>query len=309
MLIKQNLIHIINKDGDFIKTFLFEQYGYYPKEFENDMFVVDNFLFKLLKIDLDEEKILEMEKYMLVIRENFNNMGPHVIKNKFDKYVSNLIGDKYILISIYISNFSLKQLYRFHDLFFTPGEYVELDKILNVWKNRVENIEKNINTYINVEGVSYKDNLKKIMFCIGLATNAMQYLSDIINDYGSRLYGVTLTHKRLKGLDSFEVLNPLNYIVDTPCKDIVMLYQNDKIDVDDLDDSIKRYNLDVKCARFIMSRIMYKCDFFDNLENKKELGINRSLDFDIEKEMGKIKKAYSLLKSKYDIRPIDWLEG
>ena len=26
-------------------------------------------------------------------------------------------------------------------------------------------------------------------------------------------------------------------------------------------------------------------------------------------EMYKIKKAYSLLKSKYDIRPIDWLEG
>ena len=67
------------------------------------------------------------------------------------------------------------------------------------------------------------------MFCIGLSINAMQYLSDSIYNYDSKLKGATIVHKRLKDLNSFDFFNPFNFIVEHPLRDIVMMYQNDYI--------------------------------------------------------------------------------
>ena len=288
-----------------MKTFLFEKYGYYPSSFDNNEFELDGYKFKLLQTKFNEEDVLQMQYPINILQDLFYGVGPFIIKNKYNKNISTYENENYILVAIYKRNTSINDIKKLHQSFYKSDEYIELDKTLKIWKDRMENIEKNLSSYISSEEFAGKDIVSKAMFCIGLATNAMQYLSDIISDLGEKLYGVTITHKRFNNFDSFDFLNPMNFIIDTPCRDLCFLIQNELITMEEFSLILNEYNLDVKSARVLMAKVLYRCDFFDCLESKRI----RSFSFNIEREMNKIKKAYSLLKNKYQIRPIDWLEN
>ena len=292
-----------------MRTFLFEQYGYYPKEISDNTFYIKGWIFKLIETNLIEEKVSSIEEYINIVNNKFNNKGPYIIKNKFNSNISVYNQKKYVLVSTYSTSFSYKDLIDFHYLFLNEEEYVELDKILETWKERINNIEGNLSSYLRIDSIYYKSNLDISMFCIGLAINAMQYLSDIIHNYDDKMYGVGIVHKRLKDLNSFDFLNPFNYIVEHPVKDLVMLYQKDYLSFEEFIKIISNYKLDIISATFLIARILYRVDVFDELELKRDLEIkNQRLNFNITKELSKIKKAYSYLKEKYSIRPIEWLD-
>ena len=85
--------------------------------------------------------------------------------------------------------------------------------------------------------------------------------------------------------------------------------QNNYISFNEFVNIIETYNLDIIKATFLMSRILYRVDVFDYLENKKSsFEENQKINFNIEVEFMKIKKAYKYLKEKYFIRPIEWIE-
>ena len=87
------------------------------------------------------------------------------------------------------------------------------------------------------------------------------------------------------------------------------LYRNDIVDIGDLIDIFKFYDMDSKLASLFIARLLYPVKVLDlleaQIENKDK---NFNLKYSIEKEMLKIKKAYIYFREKYNIRPIDWLE-
>ena len=292
-----------------MKKFLFEYYGYYPKEIENDMFSLEGWLFKLIPSELTNDDISNIETYTKALNETFYNKGPFIIKNKLNSNLSSLNNTNYVLISIFNTNMNFEDLTAFHKMFYRSDEYIELDKVLQAWKDRVDNIEKKLLSKLRVDSIYYKHNLDVSMFALGLGINAMQYLSDIINNYDNKLYGVSIVHKRLSNLNSFEFLNPFNFIVEHPIKDISLLYQNDYISFEEFKNLIMNYNLNTMSATFLFARLLYRVDVFDFLESKRDMDSNeQKITFNLEKELYKIKKAYSLLKDMYSIRPLDWLE-
>lgn len=292
-----------------MKTFLFEQYGYYPKEIFDNVFFIDGWKFKLIECDFNSDTLTSIENYTNVINDTFFNKGPFIIKNKFNSNVSTLNGVDYALVCSFFVNMNFNDLVKFHSLFYKEDEYVELDKILEVWKDRVDDIEKKLSSNLRFDSIYYKHNLDICMFCIGLAINAMQYLSDIIYNYDNKMYGVTIVHKRLNNLNSFDFFNPFNFIVEHPLKDLVMLYQNDYLSFEELKSLLDYYHFDITSATFLMARMLYRVDVFDFIGAKRDLEKgDQKLSFNIKKEIYKIKKAYSLLKEKYSIRPLDWLE-
>jgi hypothetical protein len=257
--------------GEAMKTFLFEQYGYYPKNLDNNTFIIDGWIFKLISTEISNENLVAIENYTNVINDNFNKIGPYIIKNKLNNNLSMLKDINYVLISCLKKNMNLIDLKKFHALFYNEEEYVELDKILDAWKSRVEKIENNLSKNLRVDSLNYKYNLDIAMFSIGLAINAMQYLSDIIYNYGKELHGVTIVHKRLVNLDSFDFFNPFNFIVEHPLKDIVLLYQSNYLCFEEFKNSLLNYKLDIISATFTMSRLLYRVDVFDFLETKRDL--------------------------------------
>ena len=51
-------------------SFLFEQYGYYPNNFNDGSFQIDDWIFKLIEIE-NSEVVDEIDKFIEDIRINF----------------------------------------------------------------------------------------------------------------------------------------------------------------------------------------------------------------------------------------------
>ena len=81
-------------------SFLFEEYGYYPKDFVNNTFVMNGWIFKLMEVEQDVKKIDEIDEYISNMRNNFGGEGPFIIKTRSNKKISYIDGKKYVLISV-----------------------------------------------------------------------------------------------------------------------------------------------------------------------------------------------------------------
>ena len=290
-------------------TFLFEQYGYYPVNFKNNTFFINDWVFKLIEIEEDDVYVEKIDEYMVFVRNVFGGKGPFIIKTRFNKKISVYDGKRYVLVSVYRCDMCLNDLNAFHCSFLDDSKKINLNSLLETWKDRVSEIEIKCVNSLRIDSVYYKDNLECSMFCLGLSQNALQYLSEIIDDYGYNLENLTVVHKRLINLNSFDFFNPFNFVVDHPLKDLAELYKNDFLTFSELIDFFDYYKLDNKTASLFMARVLYPANVLDLLEDniqKKEISFN--LNYSIGKEFQKIKKVYLHLRQIYNIRPIDWLD-
>ena len=120
------------------------------------------------------------------------------------------------------------------------------------------------------------------------------------------------TKRGLNSYDSYSFFNPFNMIIDTVIRDYAELYKFELIDIYDLDKIISNLNINVKEASLLMARILYPTRIFDLLEDnylKEDHKINKTIEYvnSLDKELQRIKNVHSLLKRKYNIRPIEWL--
>lgn len=291
-------------------TFLFEQYGYYPNDLNGNYFTVDKWKFKLIQVECEESYLSEINEYLKNVRQAFQNCGVYIIKTRYNNFISLYDGKKYVLISINHMDMSLRDLNKFHCLFIENQKKVDLNHIIKVWQERVSMIENNAVNSLRLDSVYYKSNLETTMFCLGMSQNAIQYLSETITDYGKTIENVTVVHKRINDLNSFDFFNPFNMIIDHPIKDLSELYKSGFINFEELAEELKYYNLNSKIASVLMARLMYNSSVFDQIENnieKKDLSFK--INYNVETNFMKLKKAYTLLKNEYNIRPIDWLEN
>lgn len=291
-------------------SFIFEQYGYYPKNFISNTFEIDNWIFKLIEVDGDEEYLNLIDSYINVVREKFPNNGIFIIKSRFNKKIVIYDNKKYVLVSCLKGNLNIKDLNKFHYIFKMSNEKVNLNNLASTWEERLNFIEKNAITSLRIDSVYYKDNLQISMYIIGITQNSIQYLSELILDFNSEIDNVSLTHKRLEDLNSFDFFNPFNYIIDHPIRDLIELYKCNILTFSDLIDLFEYYKLDSKLASYVMVRYLYPGKILDELENninKNDSGFKLKYNFEI--ELQKTKKIYLYLKEKYNIRPINWLEN
>lgn len=290
-------------------SFLFEQYGYYPNEFQNNEFWIGNWKFKLIEVWCDEEYVKRIDCSIEVIRGYFGGKGAYIIKTKQGKMISSYSEKKFVLVSVFDECVLISDLNKMNSIFKDVGEKVDLEKILNMWILRNEEIEKKGIASIRQDGKYYNDNMRVIMFSLGLCQNAIQYLKDTIEEFGSDVFNISLSHKRLKNLDSFDFFNPFNLILDYPARDVIDLYRNDFFSFEEFENNINVYEIDVKIASILMARMLYPVVVFDIIEENiaiKEKGLK--LNFSIYKEFIKIKNVYLFFRKKYNIRPIIWLE-
>ena len=289
-------------------SFLFEQYGYYPNLID-DMFVIDGWEFRIVEVGCDEGFLKSLEEYINIIRKEFNGMGVYILKNRCNKKISYYDNKKYVLMSSYKSSVIVSDLNKMHLLFNDKYKKVDLKELLSLWQSRMEKSETEGVSSLRIDGMYYSSNLEVSMFALGLCQNAIQYLSELIDDYGSLVGDVTVTHRRLKNLNSFDFFDPFNFIIDHPIRDYVELYKNNAVEFLDLVSILEFYRMDTKIATLFMARLMYPSEILDALEenvDKKDKSFK--INYSIEKEVLKIKKAYLYFKKKYNIRPIYWLE-
>lgn len=290
-------------------SFLFEQYGYYPENFIDNSFIIDGWKFKLIQIDFNDDEIQDVCDYCSEIRMFFFNKGPFIIKTRFNKIVSYYDNKKYVLVSFYNCAISIAELNSFHFNFKQDNKKNDLTNMLMAWQENMFFLENSCLSSLRVDSIHYQFNVKIVMFCLGMAQNAVQYLSECILDYGKDVEKNTITHKRLKSLESDEVLNPFNLVIDHPTRDLIELYRNNLLSFEEFINVLKYYELDSKAATICMARLVYPCEQIDLLEKKaSEKNFSFKSHYNVEKEYMKIKKVYKHFKTQYNIRPIEWLE-
>ncbi len=296
-----------------MKSFLFERYGYYPDNLDNNSFDYKGYIFNLTMTDLSEEEIKELDDVSKSLY-NLYNEGCIIIKNRSNNYLS-FDGEKhYVLWTCKKGNKSINDLIIMHNYFHNnlTLEKIDLNELFNLWEEKFEFIETRVISTLRSDDYDYNMILEGIYFAFGLAENALEYLKDVIIDLGSKINDQTLVHKRLNNLENNTFFDPFNLLIDSPLRDYAELYKSNEISLENIVRILDYYNLDIIETSVLMARVLYPTRLFDALEKhyidrmniKKEI-----LDYriSIDKELIRIKNLHLYLIKRYGIRPLNWL--
>ena len=298
-----------------MRAFLFDQYGYYPPHEDDSEFELEGWTFKLEAIqDQKEEELQSLNDFLQRLMQLFPTMGAQIITNRKGTFISEDDYGKVILVATKKQKMRIQDIIKIHKHYVnSPSEIPYTTTYLSsLWEEKINSIEQKILPSIRVDDFAYQKIMVAAIYALGLAENALQYLTEIAIDYGKEISPLTLSHRRLESLDSHTVFDPLNLILDSPIRDIAEAWKYKVITTTELLQILPTYQLSIKEVSLLFARMLFPTRFFDLLEKhygervdvrKQILAYYREMNQDLLE----LKKVEQLLVKNYGIRPISWL--
>ncbi len=298
-----------------MRAFLFDQYGYYPPHEDDSEFELEGWTFKLEAIqDQKEEELQSLNEFLQTLMQLFPTMGAQIITNRKGTFISEDDYGKVILVATKKQKMRIQDIIKIHQQYVnSPSEIPYTTTYLSsLWEEKINSIEQKILPSIRVDDFAYQKIMVAAIYALGLAENALQYLTEIAIDYGKEISPLTLSHRRLESLDSHMVFDPLNLILDSPIRDIAEAWKYKVITTTELLQILPTYQLSIKEVSLLFARMLFPTRFFDLLEKhygervdvrKQILAYYREMNQDLVE----LKKVEQLLVKNYGIRPISWL--
>lgn len=297
-----------------MRDFIFDQYGYYYSDSDASEFEFKGYEFKVMAHSLTENDLINMEEYIQYLYYKLNiNPHCHIVKNRAGLYGVESKYGTVSLVSCLKKDYKLDNLISFQHL-----EINELSKpytisnLSTLWEEKLNLIEEKCVPYLKIDDFTYPIILKETIFAIGLCSNAIEYLTDMKEDYGNEVKNLCYAHKRLYDLTSFDLFNPFNIVIDSPTRDLAFLYKEKAINLNELISIIDYYKLDQMEISLLMARALFPTATFDILEDY--FALKKDIKLSIVKKHKKTKREVNLLVElhkrlveKYKIRPIEWL--
>ena len=202
-----------------------------------------------------------------------------------------------------------------HSMYYNSFNYqVDINDIIALLDQRLEYIENQCLVNLNFDNDSHYLLYEYAMYSVGMAINALQYISDINLDFKKNKYLTTLTHRRIKKMDKYDIFNPFNLIVDHSSRDLAELYKNDLIDLNLLLQICNRYNYSVDEYEYLLARLLYPTFIFDVIEDISTSNSyednSSTIYYAIAKQnqlFDKIKDFYKYIINTFSVRPISWI--
>ena len=298
-----------------MQSFIFDYYGY-NSNVENNEFEYEGYKFLLLSVEDDEKDIIKLNDLVNSLNIHFNSDVVFIVKNKYDKYISTSKDNNNICLLTYkIDNqININDFVKMHLSYFNSFSYkINIQQIIDLWDQRIEYIENQCLTNFNFDNDAHLTLYEYTLYSIGLAINSLQYLADMDLDF-KRKYSSTLTHRRIKKMDKYELFNPFNLIVDHSSRDLAELYKNDIISLDTLLNICAFYSYSVDEYEYLLARLLFPTFIFDIVEDmendKSSYDYTSDIYYAIAKsnsQLDKLKSLYNALISKMNIRPINWI--
>lgn len=298
-----------------MQSFIFDYYGY-NANIENNEFEYEGYKFLLLSVEDDEKDIIKLNDLVNSLNVHFNSDVVFIVKNKYDKYISTSKDNNNICLLTYkIDNqININDFVKMHLSYFNSFSYkINIQQIIDLWDQRIEYIENQCLTNFNFDNDAHLTLYEYTLYSIGLAINSLQYLADMDLDF-KRKYSSTLTHRRIKKMDKYELFNPFNLIVDHSSRDLAELYKNDIISLDTLLNICAFYSYSVDEYEYLLARLLFPTFIFDIVEDmendKSSYDYTSDIYYAIAKsnsQLDKLKSLYNALISKMNIRPINWI--
>lgn len=297
-----------------MRDFIFDQYGYYYSDSDASEFEFKGYEFKVMAHSLTENDLINMEEYIQYLYSKLNiNPHCHIVKNRAGLYGVESKYGTVSLVSCLKKDYKLDNLISFQHL-----EINELSKpytisnLSTLWEEKLNLIEEKCVPYLKIDDFTYPIILKETIFAIGLCSNAIEYLTDMKEDYGNEVKNLCYAHKRLYDLTSFDLFNPFNIVIDSTTRDLAFLYKEKAINLNELISIIDYYKLDQMEISLLMARALFPTATFDILEDY--FALKKDIKLSIVKKHKKTKREVNLLVElhkrlveKYKIRPIEWL--
>ena len=298
-----------------MQSFIFDYYGY-NANIENNEFEYEGYKFLLLSVEDDEKDIIKLNDLVNSLNVHFNSDVVFIVKNKYDKYISTSKDNNNICLLTYkIDNqININDFVKMHLSYYNSFSYkINIQQIIDLWDQRIEYIENQCLTNFNFDNDAHLTLYEYTLYSIGLAINSLQYLADMDLDF-KRKYSSTLTHRRIKKMDKYELFNPFNLIVDHSSRDLAELYKNDIISLDTLLNICAFYSYSVDEYEYLLARLLFPTFIFDIVEDmendKSSYDYTSDIYYAIAKsnsQLDKLKSLYNALISKMNIRPINWI--
>lgn len=296
-------------------TYIYDRYGYLVEdEFAKD-FTYQNWFFRLEVNNKSEQELYELNNFIINVDNLLFKRGVRIIENKNNLLSSNSEFGQLSLVGVNIFNVSLVDIMLMHNAYLLRGKNefnLNISSIKELWIKKTDNVENKILPSLKIDNYLYEIAYSMIQYHLALAESAISYLQDLIIDYGDIINEVTLTHKRIKELNSYELLNPFNLVIDSPMRDLADLYLLDVINENNIETVLNKYQMNQQKASLLLSRILFPSSFFDLLEEnfilKKEIKKEIKIYYDnLDTKIKKIKYIHNYLVSNYGIREINWL--
>lgn len=300
-----------------MNSFIYDYYGYNVKLLDDNTFIFKDYTFLLSKTTEDENSLNKLNDLISMLYDKFDGNVVYIVKNKYNKYISSSEGNNNICMLTYKDekNIDINYFVKMHMAFLnTFNYYVNIEDIIILWDQRLEYIQNQCLVALNFDNDAHMILYEYSQFAIGLAINALQYLSDMKIDFNKKHYLTTLTHRRIKKMDKFELFNPFNLIVDHSSRDLAELYKNNLIDFDTLFLICQSYSYNVDEYEYLIARLLFPTFIFDIIEDiatdNTMYDYQNEIYYAISKQneqLDKLKYFYKRISQLMLIRPIDWL--
>lgn len=299
-----------------MKSFIYDRYGYDVNVNEGS-FTYKDFVFKIERVEKSEEELRVINDLCQNITHDTFAKVASICANRNNMFLTPYEDYNVVLVSVEKFHVSFDDVIFFHRKYISylyQEEPINLIDIKTRWINKTSYIKEKVLNSFSMSS-PYYDKLRKVtLYMLGYADNAIQYLEDLIIDKGEKLTYLTIAHKRLRRLTSYDLCNPLNLVYDSPTRDLAELYKFHAISKEELLHSLNHYSFSSKDITFLLARLLYPTYLFDLLETSYEekKDIHRYIELiylNLSSQMSSLASIYKVIKQKYMIRPIHFLEN
>ena len=302
-----------------MESFIYDYYGYNIEKIKDGTFDYQEYTFLLAATNENEESIKRLQQMLLSLANLFNQDIVYIVKNKYGNYISTSKDENNICLLTFKKedHTNLSDYSKIHLTLFNTFNYqINLNDIIILWDQRLEYIQNQCLVNLNFDNIAHLQLYKCTQYSVGLAMNALQYLADLQIDFKRFTYASTLTHRRIKKMDKFELFNPFNFIIDHSSRDLAELFKNDLISFEELIATCQNYHYQIEEYEYLLARLFYPTFIFDIVEDiaTDTSGFDHSSEIyeAIKKQnsqINKVKQYYLFIHQYMNIRPIDWLKN
>lgn len=269
----------------------------------------EEYLLTIYEGDINYIQELQMLSHYL-----FQNGIPchQIITNINNELITIINNSRYILLRILTTNrpISIDDLAYFSAIYIDNTKLKTLSKNnwYNMWMNKIDYFEYQMSQF----GKKYPMIVDSANYYIGLAENAVSFLSNNISNYEESL---VVSHKRINNIGLVDLFNPLNLIIDNRSRDLAEYIKNKFFNTnynsDEAIDDIRQFNLTKEQYILLFSRLLFPTYYFDKFE---EIVFDNKDPNELLKIINKSELYIIFLRDIYihfikdlNIYPIEWL--
>ncbi|MBR3840152.1 MAG: hypothetical protein IKM20_03350 [Erysipelotrichales bacterium] len=284
-----------------MQEWFYKEYGFSVSNLL-EPFRINDDVYNLLTV-YDEKNLFFLNRLCISLASLLNIPKVEIIPTYSGNLFSMYNSQKYVLICGKESNLTLQQFSYIIESSKGYFNMINLDKKRELWLKRSIHLEKEIVPWLPFKELCI-ETVANLRLSFSLGECAIAYLDTAQN----KIIPGGLSHTRLSCLSNLEVLNPIMIVNDHIGRDIVSLYEADKINDYEILDIIKNYSFSNDELIYLVARLLFPARYYDFLEDMYiSNSCEKHKEYNFREEYERKRVLVKMIINEYHLPIIDWL--